>query len=90
MKLQEVKDYYKNLSDEALLEHVEQNNDTGFSNEDVAKIIRMGNDPAAWSAPMTGEQLLQEIMESIKNAPGGEKILAEVQAYTADHGYDIC
>ena len=59
MKLKEVNDYYKNLSDEALLEHVEQNNDTGFSNEDVAKIIRMGNDPAAWSKPVLAEDYVK-------------------------------
>ena len=89
MKLQEVKDYYKNLSDEALLEHVEQNNDTGFRNEDVAQIIRMGNDPTAWSESMTAEQLLQEMLELAKEIPGGEHVLAEMQDYAAKNGYDI-
>ena len=63
MKLQEINNYYKNMSDEALMEHVAENNDSPFKNEDVAKIIRMGNDPTAWSKPMTAEEFLAEILK---------------------------
>ena len=59
MKLKEVNNYYNNLSDEALLEHVEQNNDTGFRSEDVAQVIRMANDPAAWNKPVLAEDYVK-------------------------------
>ena len=59
MKLKEVNDYYKNLSDEALLEHVEQHNDTGFCSQDVVQVIRMANDPAAWNKPVLAEDYVK-------------------------------
>ena len=65
MKLKEVNDYYKNLSDEALLEHVEQHNDTGFRSEDVAQVIRMANDPAGWSKPVPAEDYVKMLQERI-------------------------
>ena len=61
MKLQEVNNYYNTLSDKALLEHVEQHNDTGFRSEDVAQVIRMANDPAGWSKPVLAEDYVKTL-----------------------------
>jgi hypothetical protein len=65
MKLQEVNDYYNNLSDEALLEHVEQHNDTGFRSQDVAQVIRMANDPTGWSKPVLAEDYVKMLEDRI-------------------------
>jgi hypothetical protein len=65
MKLGEIVNFYQTASDDALLEHVEQNNDTGLSSTDVVKIIRTGNDPGAWSEPMTGDQLSEYLVQLV-------------------------
>ena len=71
MKLNEVNNYYKNMSDKALLEHVEQNNDTGFSNEDMVQVIRMANDPAQWSKPVLAEDYVKMLRARIAERKKG-------------------
>ena len=80
---------YRKMSNQELFEELDQDNDTGFQTEDLIKIVRLANDPTAWSKPMTGEQLLQEILDLAREIPGGEQVLEELQDHVAKNGYNL-
>ena len=66
MKINEVQDYYKNLTDQQLHEAIDQDNQTGFLTEDLVKIVRAAQDESGWSEPMTGEQFIAEMRSWVK------------------------
>jgi len=66
MKLNEIEEYYKNLSDEQLHEALDKDNSTGFLTEDLVKIVRASQSEEGWSEPMTGEQFIAEMRSWVK------------------------
>lgn len=47
-------------SDKTLFESIDAVNDTGYSTEDLVKVVRTAQDNA-WSHPMTAEELLESL-----------------------------
>lgn len=78
---------YNAMTDLELYEELDQDNDTGFRTEDLVKIVRAANDPAAWGEPMTGEQFLQELLESVQAMPGCEQIAEEMAQQIAQMNF---
>lgn len=50
----------KNMSDQELFDALDADNDTGFSTEDLVKIVRI-DQQHQWSEPMTADELLAEM-----------------------------
>jgi len=61
MKIVELDEYYKNLSDKELHEAIDKTNTSGFLSEDLVKITRAAQNTESWTEYESADALFEDM-----------------------------